>query len=49
MSSTVRIFSATFVMISSEISDRLDKFMLAREETKSDIVERALMPFFRKR
>lgn len=37
------------VRISTEIFERLEGFMLARDETKSEVVERALVLFFRKR
>lgn len=37
------------VYLSDDIFDRLDRFMLARDETKSQVVERALNLFFRKR
>jgi hypothetical protein len=40
--------AATFD-IAPELLERLDKFMLARDETKSEVVERALKEFFRKR
>lgn len=40
--------SATF-NLSPELLQRLDEFMLARDETKSQVVERALTQFFRKR
>jgi hypothetical protein len=35
--------------IAPELLKRLDDFMLARDETKSQVVERALRDFFRKR
>lgn len=37
------------VYVSGDIFERLDVFMLARDETKSQVVERALNYFFRKR
>lgn len=37
------------VLISPELIATLDAFMLARDETKSQVVERALANFFRKR
>lgn len=37
------------VFVSDDILLRLDGFMLARDETKSEVVERALILFFRKR
>lgn len=37
------------VRIRKDIFARLDEFMLARDETKSEVVERALILFFRKR
>jgi hypothetical protein len=40
--------SASFYL-SPELILRLDEFMLARDETKSQVVERALTQFFRKR
>lgn len=40
--------SATF-SLSPEVLKRLDDFMLARDETKSQVIERALTQFFRKR
>ena len=36
-------------LVSPDLVARLDAFMLARDETKSDVVERALRDFFRKR
>lgn len=39
---------ATF-NLAPELLERLNKFMLARDETKSEVVERALRDFFRKR
>jgi hypothetical protein len=39
---------ATFDL-APELLERLNKFMLARDETKSQVVERALKDFFRKR
>lgn len=36
-------------LISPDLYNRLDAFMLARDETKSQVVERALISFFRKR
>lgn len=35
--------------LAPELLERLDKFMIARDETKSEVVERALKEFFRKR
>lgn len=40
--------AATF-NLSPELLERLNQFMLARDETKSEVVERALKQFFRKR
>ena len=40
--------AATF-NLSPDLLSRLDAFMLARDETKSEVVERALNYFFRKR
>lgn len=37
------------VFVSDDILTRLDGFMLARDETRSQVVERALRLFFRKR
>lgn len=37
------------VLVAPEIITRLNGFMLARDETKSQVVERALRNFFRKR
>lgn len=37
------------VLVTPEIKAKLDSFMLARDETKSQVVERALKLFFRKR
>lgn len=37
------------VLIEPELLKRLDDFMLARDETKAQVVERALQYFFRKR
>lgn len=37
------------VLVSPELLERLDAFMLARDETKAEVVERALQYFFRKR
>lgn len=37
------------VLIEPELLKRLDEFMLARDETKAQVVERALQYFFRKR
>lgn len=37
------------VLVEPELLKRLDAFMLARDETKSEVVERALNQFFRKR
>lgn len=35
--------------ISEELWNRIDNFMLGRDETKSQVIERALVNFFRKR
>ena len=40
--------AATF-NLSPDLLSRLNSFMLARDETKSEVVERALNYFFRKR
>lgn len=40
--------AATF-NLSPDLLQRLNDFMLARDETKSEVVERALNQFFRKR
>lgn len=37
------------ILIKPETKTKLDAFMLARDETKSEVVERALQYFFRKR
>lgn len=37
------------ILIKPETKAKLDAFMLARDETKSEVVERALQYFFRKR
>lgn len=37
------------VLVAPELVNKLDAFMLARDETKSEVVERALQYFFRKR
>lgn len=37
------------VLVTPETKAKLDAFMLARDETKSEVVERALQYFFRKR
>lgn len=37
------------VLVAPELLDKLDSFMLARDETKAQVVERALRYFFRKR
>lgn len=37
------------VQISRELWNRIDTFMLGRDETKSKVIERALVNFFRKR
>lgn len=37
------------VLVAPELLEKLDSFMLARDETKAEVVERALRYFFRKR
>lgn len=37
------------VLVAPELLEKLDSFMLARDETKAQVVERALQYFFRKR
>ena len=37
------------VLVEPQLLQKLDAFMLARDETKAEVVERALQYFFRKR